>query len=58
MCSICKQFICASSCPNAPLPKPVDYCSGCGAPIFEGDDYYETPDEQKWCEKCIRYKTA
>ena len=52
MCDICLMTICDSRCPNAPDPPRVFICSGCGEPIFEGDDYWDILGEQ-WCEHCV-----
>lgn len=52
MCDFCRRFTCDSRCPNAPEPRPVFVCSGCGKNICEGDDYYDILGEQ-FCEKCI-----
>lgn len=52
MCEICLNSPCLSQCPNAPEPKAVFICSGCGQRIFDGDDYWELMGEQ-WCEECI-----
>lgn len=52
MCEICRRTICASGCPNAPEPKPVDICSQCGDGILEGDEYFDGPDGAI-CENCM-----
>ena len=52
MCEICHSAPCLSRCPNAPEPKTVFECSGCGGMILEGDYYWEIMNEQ-WCEACI-----
>lgn len=52
MCDICKQFHCPAACPNAPEPKSVFICSGCGENIYEGDEYYDLMGEQ-FCRDCI-----
>ena len=53
MCEVCHMSICDSRCPNAPEPPQVYICSGCGQPIYEGDDYWDIMGEQ-WCEECIK----
>ena len=52
MCEECHMSICDSRCPNSPEPPQVFICSGCGEPIYEGDDYWDIFGEQ-WCTKCI-----
>lgn len=52
MCDICRQSPCHPRCPNAPGPKPVFVCSGCGQDIYEGEDYWDVLGEQ-FCEDCI-----
>lgn len=52
MCDICMKSPCDPRCPNAPEPPVVFICSGCGDPIYDGDDYWDVMGEQ-WCEKCI-----
>ena len=52
MCELCLSSPCPSSCPNAPEPKAVFICSGCGERIVEGDSYWDIMGEQ-WCEECI-----
>ena len=52
MCRECHQIPCHPSCPNAPEPKHVYICSGCGESICEGDDYFDIMGEQ-FCERCI-----
>ena len=52
MCNECRRNPCDSRCPNAPDPKPVFVCSGCGRTIREGEDYWDIMGEQ-WCESCI-----
>ena len=34
---------CDSRCPNAEEPKPVHECIWCKEPIFEGEEYYDSP---------------
>lgn len=59
MCNICRRFICASSCPNAPEPPIFAQCEECGADIYDGDEYYKIGDH-KFCESCVNssYRTA
>ena len=52
MCDVCRQSPCDPRCPNAPEPKSVFICSGCGDLIYDGDDYYEIMGEQ-FCQNCI-----
>lgn len=52
MCEICLHSPCLPRCPNAPEPPSVFICSGCGKPIYEGDDYYDILGEQ-FCEECV-----
>lgn len=52
MCDICVSSPCIPGCPNAPDPPQVYVCSGCGDPIYDGDDYWDLMGEQ-WCENCI-----
>ena len=52
MCDICLSIPCDPRCPNAPEPKPVYVCSGCGELIRDGDDYWDIMGEQ-WCEGCV-----
>lgn len=52
MCEICLKAPCDPRCPNAPGPKPVFICSGCGNEIYDGDDYWNIMGEQ-FCENCI-----
>ena len=44
--------------PDPPYPVPARHCDGCGQPIYEGDDYYATPNGSVWCETCAALKTA
>ena len=52
MCEICHKSPCPAQCPNADPPEQVYICSGCGQPIYEGEDYYEILGEQ-FCDNCI-----
>lgn len=52
MCDICLSIPCDPRCPNAPEPKPVYVCSGCGEFIRDGDEYWDIMGEQ-WCEECV-----
>lgn len=52
MCDICMKSPCDPRCPNAPEPPTVFVCSGCGDPIYDGDDYWDIMGEQ-WCSRCI-----
>ncbi len=52
MCEICLKHPCDNRCPNAPEPKTVFICSGCGEEIKEGYDYWDILGEQ-FCEDCI-----
>ena len=53
MCEVCRHSPCDPRCPNAPEPRSVFICSGCGHEIYEGDDYWDIMGEQ-FCEKCIQ----
>ena len=53
MCDICNFYKCPPRCPNAPEPKAVFVCSGCGGSIYDGDYYYDVLGEQ-FCETCIK----
>jgi hypothetical protein len=52
MCEICLRSPCHNRCPNAPDPRAVFICSGCGRDIYDGDDYWDVMGEQ-FCERCI-----
>lgn len=52
MCEICRQTPCASRCPNAPEPKPVEICIKCGEGIHEGEEFFDGP-EGPICEDCM-----
>lgn len=52
MCEECRMTPCHPRCPNAPDPPSVFICSGCGDPIFDGEDYWDIMGEQ-WCANCI-----
>lgn len=52
MCSVCLSTPCHPRCPNAPEPIPVYTCGWCKEPIFENDEYMETP-EGPVCRDCI-----
>lgn len=52
MCQECLRTPCHPRCPNAPEPKRVFICSGCGDDICEGDDYWDILGEQ-FCKTCI-----
>lgn len=52
MCEICMKSPHDPRCPNAPEPPTVYVCSGCGADIVDGEDYWEILGEQ-FCESCI-----
>ena len=52
MCEECWTNPCHPRCPNAPGPKLVFICSGCGGEILEGDDYWNILGEQ-FCARCI-----
>ena len=53
MCSECRQYPCASRCPNADDPPIVTYCVKCHLPIREGDDYFDVEGDP-FCEDCMR----
>ena len=52
MCEECRQSPCHPRCPNAPEPRAIFVCSGCGQDIYEGEDYWDILGEQ-FCENCI-----
>ena len=52
MCEECRFYPCHPACPNAPEPRSVFVCSGCGDDILEGDSYWDILGEQ-FCESCI-----
>lgn len=52
MCAICRKSPCDSRCPNAEEPRAVHTCRRCEEPIYEGDDYMDTP-EGPVCKDCI-----
>ena len=52
MCIDCRQTPCHPRCPNAPDPRTVFICSGCGQEIYEGDDFWDILGEQ-FCEDCV-----
>lgn len=52
MCSICLHHPCHPRCPNAPGPRAVYICSGCGSTIYEGEDVWHIFEEQ-FCSGCI-----
>lgn len=52
MCSVCLSTPCHLRCPNAPEPTQVYTCGWCKEPIFENDEYIETP-EGPVCRECI-----
>ena len=57
MCSICHQYTCPGSCPNAEEPPVFAVCDSCGEYIHHGDKYYEI-GEYKYCEGCVSEETA
>lgn len=44
MCAVCRKNPCDSRCPNAEEPSPVYTCEWCKEPIYEGDEYMDTPE--------------
>lgn len=52
MCAVCMKTPCDSRCPNAEDQKPVYTCEWCKEPIYEGDEYMDTP-EGPVCKDCI-----
>lgn len=52
MCTECRQHPCHPRCPNAPEPRRVFICDGCGAEILEGDRAWHIQTEV-YCEECI-----
>ena len=57
MCSICGQYPCAPSCPNAPA-KPCPFkCAYCGEGIEIGESYY-TFHKRKYHKECVWDMTA
>ncbi len=57
MCSVCMMTPCDSRCPNAEEAKPVHECIWCKEPIFEGDEYYDSPVGPV-CKECIEEESA
>lgn len=51
-CEICNRTPHLPLCPEAPDPVSVFICSGCGEPIWDGEDYWDVMGEQ-FCEHCI-----
>ena len=52
ICDVCMKSPCDPRCPNAPDPKPVFICSGCGDDILDGDKVWHILGEQ-FCKDCI-----
>lgn len=52
MCCECLTNPCHPRCPNASDPKWVYNCGWCGQPIFEEEEYMETPNGPV-CKECI-----
>lgn len=52
MCELCHRVPCLPRCPNAPEQPTVYVCSGCGEPIYAGEEYWDIMGEQ-FCEACI-----
>lgn len=52
MCEFCRQEPHDSRCPEAPEPRSVFICSGCGERILEGDFFYRVMQET-FCEECM-----
>lgn len=52
MCEECRQYPCASNCPNAPEPMPIYICEKCEEGIYNGESVYEI-DGHYYCESCI-----
>lgn len=52
MCEMCRQIPCASRCPNAPEQKPIKTCLQCDGGIYEGDEYFDSPNGPV-CEECM-----
>lgn len=52
MCDICWRNPCDPRCPNAPDPRAVFVCSGCGHNILDGDRVWHILGEQ-FCERCV-----
>lgn len=57
MCAICRKSPCDSRCPNAEEPRAVHTCRWCKEPIYEGDDYMDTP-EGPVCRECMEDMNA
>lgn len=52
MCEVCRQLLCNSQCPNAPETKPVYKCEKCGCGIYDGEQYFDSP-EGYICKDCM-----
>lgn len=52
MCEFCRRAPHDSRCPDAPEPRSVFICSGCGDMIHEGDLFYRVMQET-FCEECM-----
>ena len=53
MCEHCHRSPHLPGCPNEPEPPHVYICSGCGASIVDGEDFYRIMGEP-FCEECIQ----
>ena len=42
----------AYNCPNGPEAEPVDKCTECGEPLYNGDPVYLIGD-MRMCQACI-----
>ena len=57
MCTICRRYLCPSSCPSfvgisAELGKRRFECAGCGEWIYENDNY-EVRYGNPYCVECV-----
>lgn len=52
ICEICLKTPCDARCPNAELPPIVHYCSECGEPIYDEDEFFYF-GKVKYCVNCI-----
>lgn len=53
MCEYCLQSICPPGCPNHKKEKARYYCSICGQPIIDGEEYIQNADDEYVHFECI-----
>ena len=54
MCDICHQSPCHPRCPNYETPKSSYYCSICGDPILNEEEYIMNDDGDFRHYECFR----